>query len=333
MPRLSERQRIDALTMLGRGDSVSAVSRIMNCSRHTIIQLRDRFAQTGNVADRSRSGRPRVTTARIDRYIELTHLRRRFETATVTARRLGISRDTVLRRLRQCNRPVRPRRPYVGPILTRRHRAARLNWAQLHLRWRRAQWNEIVFTDESRFHVSHNDGRVRVYRRRNERFADACVVQNNRFGGGSLMIWGGIQGNRKTDLVFVQGNLNAQGYINQVLRPVAVPFINANGPATLMHDNARPHTAILTQQYLNVNRINVLPWPAMSPDLNPIEHIWDFLGRRVRSGYDINNLNDLRNALQLEWNRLPANVIQRYVNSMRSRILQVLRKNGGHTRY
>ena len=123
------------------------------------------------------------------------------------------------------------------------------------------------------------------------------------------MVWGGIMGNQKTDPIFIQGNPNAQGYINQVLRPVAVPFINAPGPAALMHDNARPHMARLTQKFLNVNGVNFLPWPVLSPDLNPIDHIWDAIGRRVRSRHVVNNLHDLRNALLLECNRLPANVI------------------------
>ena len=127
MPRLSERQRIDALIMLGRGDSVVAVSRAFNCHRKTIMLLRDRFAQTGTIADRLRPGRPRVTGVRLDRHIELMHMRRQYQTATATARQYGISRDTVLRRLRRCVRPVRPRRPYTGLILTQRHRVARMN--------------------------------------------------------------------------------------------------------------------------------------------------------------------------------------------------------------
>ena len=332
MPRLSQRQRIEALMMLSRGDSVDNVSRAFNCHRNTISKLRARFQQTGTFADRPRTGRPRVTNVRLDRHFELTHTRRRFQSATTTARQYGISRDTVLRRLRHCVRPIRPRRAYVGNVLERRHRVARLNWARLHLRWQRRQWDRIVFSDESRFNLSHHDGRVRVFRRRGERFADACVVERNRFGGGSVMVWGGIMGNRKTDLVNVNGNLNAAQYINQVLRPVAVPFVNQHAPATFMHDNARPHTARLTQQYLNANGVNVLPWPAVSPDLNPIEHIWDLLGRKVRSRH-VNNLQELQNALQIEWNNIPAHVVQRYVNSMRRRIEQVIRQTGGHTRY
>ena len=100
-----------------------------------------------------------------------------------------------------------------------------------------------------------------------------------------------------------------------------------------MHDNARSHTTLLTQQYLNANGVNVLPWPAVSPDLNLIEHLWDRLGRRVRSRNVVNNLQDLRDALQIEWNNISANCVQRYVNSMRSRMAQIIQQNGGHTQY
>ena len=58
------------------------------------------------------------------------------------------------------------------------------------------------------------------FRRRGERFADNCLIERDRFAGGSVMVWGGIIGSRKTNLIVVQGNLNAQGYINQILQPV-----------------------------------------------------------------------------------------------------------------
>ena len=97
------------------------------------------------------------------------------------------------------------------------------------------------------------------------------------------MIWGGIMGGRKTRLVVVNGNLNAQGYINQILAPEAIPFIQRHGARiTLQQDNDRPHTARVTQRNLRQNNVNVLPWLANSQDLNIIEHIWDVLGRRVQ---------------------------------------------------
>ena len=116
MPRLNQNQRIQALTMIARGDNVSNVSRAFGCHRNTIIRLRKRFQQKGGVADRRRPGRPRVTNPQTDRFITLTHLRRRFQTATSFARHYGISKQTVSRPLRQARQPIRPRRPYVGQV-------------------------------------------------------------------------------------------------------------------------------------------------------------------------------------------------------------------------
>ena len=104
-------------------------------------------------------------------------------------------------------------------------------------------------------------------------------------------------GRRKTNLIVVEGNLNAPGYINQILQPETVPFLQRRGPATLMHDNTRPRVARICRQFLNRNNFNVLPWRSVSPDMNPIEHIWDYLGRKVRAGGSVYNLRDLENAL------------------------------------
>ena len=188
MPRLNQNQRIQALTMLARGDNVSNVSRAFGCHRNTIVRLRQRFQQTGEVADRRRPRRPRVTNLRTDRFITLTHLGRRFQTATISARQCFISKQTVLRRLRQARQPIRPSRSYVGQVLTARHRAARLQWAQRHFRWERQQWDRVLFSDESRFSLSHHDGRIRVFRRRGERFADNCLIERDRFVGWSVMV-------------------------------------------------------------------------------------------------------------------------------------------------
>ena len=90
------------------------------------------------------------------------------------------------------------------------------------------------------------------------------------------MVWGGIMGNRETDLVVVQSNINAQRYVADVLNVHALPFIRQHSPGvTLMQDNARPHEASVTTQFLQQNNVNVMPWSAVSPDLNPIDHIWD----------------------------------------------------------
>ena len=87
--------------------------------------------------------------------------------------------------LRQNNIPIRARRPYTGPNLTARYRAARLLWVH----WTHRQWHNVICSDESRFSISHANGRVRVYRRRNERYAQCCVRERDRLGAGSVMVW------------------------------------------------------------------------------------------------------------------------------------------------
>jgi hypothetical protein len=111
------------------------------------------------------------------------------------------------------------------------------------------------------------------------------------------MIWPGIMGGRKTDLVVIRGNLNAQRYIDEVLRPVVVPFLRQN-PGMLMHDNARPHTARVTANYLARHGVNVLPWPAFSPDINPsqVDEVTNYrCAAQARWPYSI--LNNLQNKM------------------------------------
>ena len=145
------------------------------------------------------------------------------------------------------------------------------------------------------------------------------------------MVWGGITSRRKTNLIVVQGNLSAQGYINQILQPAAVTF--RHGPAILMHDNAKLHVARICRQFLNRNNVNILPWPAVSPDMNPIEHIWDYLGRKVRARGNVRNLRDLENTLIQEWNNIPKAIIRHYIRSMRGRLAACINSQWGNTRY
>ena len=152
-----------------------------------------------------------VATSRQE--IRLAHLRNRHLTATETAlntvgtHNRQISPKTVGSRLRKIG--LRARRPYVGLLLTQARRLRRLAWWTAHAPrlFPMRQWRRVLFTDESRFTLYRADGRRRVYRRRGERFADACVVERDRFGGGSVMVWGRIAHGIKSQLIIVAGNM------------------------------------------------------------------------------------------------------------------------------
>ena len=85
--------------------------------------------------------------------------------------------------------------------------------------------------------------------------------------------------------------------------------------------------------FLTEKNVKVLPWPALSPDMNPNEHIWDFLDRKVRGTGNVHNLRDLEYALIQEWNGIPSVVIRLYVRSMRGSLAACINSRGGHTRY
>jgi len=159
----------------------------------------------------------------------LSQLRQRKRTSVETARATfgthgrRISSNTVRSRLRFVG--IRARRPYRGIVLRGHHRRARVRWARNHHRFTRADWAQVLFTDESRFNVQGNDGRTCVYRRRDERYADACVVERDQCGGDSVMIWTGISFHVKTLLLAIQGSLNAARYQNEIFRPVAILII------------------------------------------------------------------------------------------------------------
>ena len=95
------------------------------------------------------------------------------------------------------------------------------------------------------------------------------------------MVWGAISYGSRSLLVFIAGNLNAAGYIANVLESVAAPYLRGLINPILQQDNARLHTTRVTAQYLDEANVVVLSLPTRSPDLSPIEHIRDMLGNRL----------------------------------------------------
>ncbi len=102
----------------------------------------------------------------------------------------------------------------------------------------------------------------------------------------------------------------------------------------LQHDNARPHVERICTQFLEAENIPVLAWPAYSPDMSPIEHVWDALDRRIRQLVPVPaNIQQLHIAIEEEWTNIQQATINNLVNSMRRRCVALREANGGYTRY
>ena len=306
--QLNIEDRGRAIAWLQGGNTQINVAVRLGVSQSVVGRLWQRFQATNSVRNRPRSGRPRSTTNREDRYITNMALRQR----TTTARRLRDNLRTATG-TRVSDQTIR-----------NRHRTARRHWCTLHLRWQRVQWGRVMFTDESRFSIQFNDGRVRVYRRPGQRFAGVNVRQRHRFGGGSVMVWGGMSIHHRTPIYV--GNLTGIRYLNEIIRSLVLPGLQQiGGGAVLQDDNVRPHRARVVTDFLGQQGIARMYWPAYSPDLAPIEHAWDELGRRVRNNHappaNLQLLMAERQAISQEFFR-------RLINSMRQRCVECIRARG-----
>ncbi len=163
-----------------------------------------------------------------------------------------------------------------------------------------------------------------MWRRKGERYDARNVMQRDRFGGSSIMMWGGISRNSKTALVTVPGTLTAVRYCDEFVVPVIVPYLRQRDGVILQQDNARPHTARHTRAVFEQYGIETLDWPSRSPDLSPIEHMWDILGRRVRALDNVNDVTDLERALHREWANITLAEVNKLIASMRRRCAAVV---------
>jgi hypothetical protein len=213
---------------------------------------------------------------------------------------------------------------------------ARVEWCREREKWDE-QWKKVVFSDESRFSPFHNDGRDRVWRRNGERYCTECLKPTVKFGGGSVMVWGCMSWWGVGPLVVVEGTLNQDRYVS-LLSDHAVPHlkkVDEQCPGVIFQeDNAPCHTAEYATWWRQTHGIDRMPWPSQSPDLNPIEHLWDHLDRQIRKRNPLpTSPANLAEALKDEWAKIPLDVLRKLISSMPARIAAVIKAKGWATRY
>lgn len=161
-----------------------------------------------------------------------------------------------------------------------------------------------------------------------------CVQPRVQARGGTVMVWGGFSHDHRLPLQIVDGNLNGVRYRDELLDTVVRPHFQANAGQRpiLMDDNVPAHRARIVEQYKATNGITGMEWPALSPDLNPIEHVWDYLQRSLNNYQPpISTLAQLRNVLVQKYAQIPDRYLQGLVRSMPRRCAAVIQTHGGHT--
>ncbi|UYV64962.1 K02A2.6-like, partial [Cordylochernes scorpioides] len=303
------------------GWSIRQIAADTHLGASTVHRLWRRWLEQGNVAIYRNAGATRVTSARVDRRILRQAVAAPQATCTAILQHVqdtldhSISTRTISRRLvanglHSC-RPLR-RLPLTPP-----NRRQRLEWCRARSTWM-TEWHRVVFSDESRFCLSSDSRRVRVWRRRGERSNPAAIVERPTVRQRGIMVWGAIAYDSRSPLLRIQGTMTAQRYVDDVLRPVTLPYLQGVPNALYQQDNARPHTARISQQALQ--DVQMLPWPPFPPDLSPIEHVWDIIGRRLHALPQPRSEDELWQMVEREWRAIPQDAIRSLIDSLPRRV-------------
>ncbi|GFY32182.1 transposable element Tc3 transposase [Trichonephila clavipes] len=142
------------------------------------------------------------------------------------------------------------------------------------------------------------------------------------------MVWGAIAYDSRSTLIVMRRTLTGQHYVDVILRLHVGPFLNGLQGAIFQQDNARPHTKRVDQDF--PRHFQTLSWPAGSPDLSPVEQVWDQLKRQMSSCHSV---HDLELAVQDLWAHLPQDNIRCLINSMPDRVVACIAAGGGPTNY
>lgn len=333
---IEKRAQINILSESGK--TYSEIAEIVKVSKSSVHRTLQRKCETGSNKNRKGSGRPRKTSKRDDNRLLEISKSNRFKTAPDLRVEINqslvapISLTTVKRRLREKGLigRVAVKKPLLRPV----NKKKRLQFAKEHKNWTIDDWKNVLWTDESKFELFGSHRRQYCRRKVNERYKPNCILPTTKHGGGSVMVWGCFSFDGVGQLVKIDGILKKEQYHNILQRhaiPSGVQLIGRN--FIFQQDNDPKHTSILCTKYLKLKEdigvLKRLTWPPQSPDINPIELLWDELDRRVKD-LRPTSLGGLWNSLEEAWNNIGAQTLRKLVERLPKICAAVIKAKGGH---
>lgn len=227
---------------------------------------------------------------------------------------ISISARTVRRKLKvldyDCGKPK------VVPLLTDTHVKKRLEFYEMY---KNLDWKTVIFSDESVFQLSPNI--IKCWSKKGQ----SVIVPRKKYDD-KVMVWGAFSFYGSSELHLVDGILNGVGYTG-VLDSTLEPFIlqKHRNYEYFQQDNAPCHTCRHAKEYFAQKKIEILTWPANSPDLNPIENLWGILKIKVARRCP-KTKNELKSILNEEWKKITDEIRHNLVNSMPKRLEKLRQK-------
>lgn len=323
--------RLKAVLLHREGKSQVRIASILGKSRNWVQLALKRYAETEQLADRPRSGRPKKFSQRERKSLVKSAQGNRNRSTRIVARRFkqrtgkSIAHTTVFSELKKTG--LHPHRRIRVPKLTEDQKQRRMNFAQ---KYSKHNWNNTMFTDEKHFLL------FPAPNRKNDVVWDDPAARHEAEQvkhSPAVRVWGGICRNGTTPLIEYDGTITAAKYINildKVVNDIDELFPRNNW--WFMQDGASAHRSKVAVSWLDDNVPNYIPpddWPANSPDLNPIENIWGYIEKKVHEK-PCRTVRQLRSRIFREWNKLNSIFLRNYILSMRSRLTAVLENKGGY---
>ncbi|KAG2459621.1 TCB1 transposase, partial [Polypterus senegalus] len=220
------------------------------------------------------------------------------------------------------------------PLLSKRHMAARLEFAKRHLKDSQTMRNKILWSDETKIELFGVNARRHFWRKPGTTHHQANTIPTVKHGGGSIMLWRCFSAAGTGRIVRIKGKMTAAMYrdiLNENLLQSALD-LRLGRRIIFQQDNDPKHTANISKEWLQDNSVNVLEWPSQSPDLNPIEHLWKDLKMAVHRRFP-SNLMELERCCKEEWAKLAKDRCTQLVASYPKRLETVIAAKGASTKY
>ena len=340
---LSFEQRVAVKYLRESGLSYREIGRQIGCHHSTALRIHKRFALTGSVAKQDRPGRPSKFDERGERTICRAARRLRFSTLKTVVSDVQRShryRSATVSLVRKILHKYklqsfqRKRKPYVSV----KNRAYRLQWAKALGEWPAEFWNDVVFSDECRFGLKNDSRTLRVWRMTSEA-ENPEFFQPSFKNSLSVMFWGCIGPNGIGRLVICDQKMNAAKYVSllreNLPQSISAIYGDEDRPYIFQQDNAPPHRANITKNFCQQQGINLLPWPAQSPDLNVIENVWQFMKNKMN--FDPRGppttKNELIQRVEEVWQQIPCEYLRKLYESIPRRLAAVQSMRGYPTKY
>jgi hypothetical protein len=339
MKPTSTTQRSTVISLLKEGYSLRQIESKTGLGRSTIGRIKK---VTDSDKENSKGGRPSKLSSRDTQSIIRQIITGKLDNATQATHFINnilpspVCPQTVRNALKQKNfrSVVKQKRP----LLKQAHRQNRLKFAQKHENWTVEDWKRVLWSDETKINRIGSDGRVYTWKEKGAPLSDRTTTPTVKHGGGNnLMVWGCMSWNGVGKLTEVEGKMDAVQYCEILEDGVVESFEKLEveeEERIFQQDNDPKHTSKKASQWFEDNNIQVLPWPAQSPDLNPIEHLWVHLKKKLRE-YPTSpkGVHELWERVAEEWNAITPETCQRLIESMPRRVQAVIKAKGGHTKY